>query len=233
MIRKFFLAMVAALAVAPAISAQDVAAGTDTLSVSVGTVLGSYIKGSIDNLRSLGADVDSRTFVETVYKVLQGEDTGMTPGAANAYIENYIMSQAAAADTFSIESQQQFIDSVAALPGATVTPSGLVFIEEIPGAGAIPTATDDVSVMYIGRFFDGEVFDMTEAPIDFNVAQVTKGFSEGLQMMKAGGKYRIVMPADLGYGAEGIPGAIPGNAALDFTVDLISINPSQTPSTNE
>ncbi len=52
---------------------------------------------------------------------------------------------------------------------------------------------------------------------------MTPGFSEGLKLMKPGGRYRIVMPASLGYGPDGIPGAIPGNAALDFTVELISI----------
>ncbi len=87
----------------------------------------------------------------------------------------------------------------------------------------MPADTDRVQLMYTGRFYDGTVFDATGSPISFGVNEVTPGFSEGLKLMKPGGRYRIVMPASLGYGPDGIPGAIPGNAALDFTVELISI----------
>lgn len=202
-------------------------AATDSLSRAVATVLGSYIKGSVDNLRQLGATVDTDAFVETIGKVMRGEPTGFDINSANYYIENYIESRrpAPAPDTLSVASQTAFVDSVAHTPGAVVTPSGLVFIVITEGEGEPPVDADKVSVTYTGRFFDGIVFDSTESPITFGVSQVTEGFSEGLKLMRPGGRYRLVMPASLGYGAEGIPGVIPGNAALDFTVDLLQVIP--------
>ncbi len=77
--------------------------------------------------------------------------------------------------------------------------------------------------MYTGRFYDGVEFDRTDSPVTFAVADLTPGFSIGLTMMRPGGRYRLAIPSSLAYGPQGIPGAIPGNAALDFTVDLIRI----------
>ena len=65
--------------------------------------------------------------------------------------------------------------------------------------------------------------DATGRPVRFKVNELTPGFSEGLLLMQPGGRYRIAMPASLGYGPEGITGAVPGNAALDFTVELIDV----------
>ncbi len=81
---------------------------------------------------------------------------------------------------------------------------------------------------YRGTFSDGTVFDAIEAdeaPADFPVADLTPGFTEGLQQMRAGGIYRLTMPASLGYGDEGVPGAIPPGAALRFDVELLEVNP--------
>ncbi len=217
------LGVMAALAVAPAIQAQSTAA-TDSTSIAVGTVLGSYIKDSLNNLRSMGVDVDNDTFVATMGRVLKGQDTGFTPDQASAYVDNRLRSlRPMPADTLSLESQQQFLSEMAQTQGAVVTPSGLVFIVLTEGEGPMPTDADNVSVIYTGRFYDGLEFDHTDTPISFPVSGVTPGFSEGLKMMRPGGTYRIIMPATLGYGPDGIPGAIPGNAALDFEVQLIAI----------
>jgi len=208
------------------VNAQNVAIqSADSLSVAVGTVLGNYIKGSVDQLASLGAKVNVDIFLETMAKIIKSRPTGFTPESANKWIDEYIRATRPdeLPDTFSVESQQQFLKDVAATEGAITTPSGLVFIVEKEGEGAMPKDTDRVQLMYTGRFSDGTIFDATGSPIVFGVNEVTPGFSEGLKLMKPGGRYRIVMPASLGYGAEGIPGAIPGNAALDFTVDLIAI----------
>lgn len=225
--KKILFPLIALSATAPAaMAAEDAAISpADTLSVAVGTVLGDYIKGSIDQLATLGAKVDPDLFLATMAKVVKGESTGFTRESADNWIDGYIRTTRPAdiPDSYTIESQEEFLKSVAALPGAVTTPSGLVFIVETEGEGAMPTDNDRVQLMYTGRFADGTVFDATGSPISFGVAEVTPGFSEGLKMMKPGGRYRIVMPASLGYGAEGIPGAIPGNAALDFTVDLIAV----------
>ena len=106
------------------------------------------------------------------------------------------------------------------------TPSGLVFQVLTEGEGPMPADGDTVSVLYTGRLSDGSEFDSTDKPVDLSVSGVVPGMSEGLKMMKPGGRYRLVIPSDLGYGNRGIRGVIPGGAALDFTVELVGIKPS-------
>lgn len=210
----------------PAPEATAPAAATDSLSVAAGTVLGSYIKGSLDNLRRLGVEIDNAVFTDALGRVLQGRDTGFSQDRANQYIDSCVTAARRAAmpvDTLSVASQQQFLQQAAALEGAVTTPTGLVFIVEREGEGAMPTDSSTVRMMYTGRFYDGIEFDKTDTPIEFAVEGLAPGFAEGLKMMRPGGRYRLVIPASLGYGTEGIPGAIPGNAALDFTVDLIAV----------
>ena len=98
-----------------------------------------------------------------------------------------------------------------------------MFIVLTPGQGDFPTAANTVELTYTARLSSGEVFDESAEPVQFPVEGLVPGFSEGLCLMQPGGSYRLVIPAELGYGAQGIPGIIPGGAALDFTVNLIRI----------
>ena len=110
--------------------------------------------------------------------------------------------------------------------GAVTTASGLVYIEEIAGTGATPSATDSVSVHYEGSFTNGTVFDSSyrrDVPTRFQVGGVIPGWQEGLQMMKAGGKAKLIIPASLAYGEMGSPPAIPPNVPLVFTVELLEV----------
>lgn len=192
---------------------------------AVATVMGETIKQSLAQLNALGVPVDRRMVGEAIAKYLAGSQVSFTPDEANRFVDDYIAANAVAPvnDTVSVESQQGFLDSLAASDGAVTTPSGLVFIIEVEGEGVMPRMGDVVSVRYEGRLSDGTVFDSTDEPIEFPVADVVAGFSQGLQMMKPGGRYRIAFPGSLGYGADGIMGVIPGNAALDFTVTLDSV----------
>ncbi len=211
---------------APAAGARTAEIGSsDSLSVALGIIVGNDIKESIDQFASLGVIFDPDIFLSVIFDVVRSEPTGFTRESANEWINNYIRKSRPdeLPDTYPIESQQKFLESVAATEGAVITPSGLVIITEKEGEGPMPTDSDRVSVTYIGKLYDGSIFDATVTPIEFGVKQVTAGFSEGLKHMKPGGTYRIVMPASLGYGTEGIPGVIPGNAALEFKVDLIEI----------
>jgi len=109
---------------------------------------------------------------------------------------------------------------------STVTPSGLRYIDQKVGAGESPTINQSVTVNYTGKLAaDGKVFDTTQGkqPITFGMAQVIKGFSEGLSTMKVGGKRTVYIPAALGYGARGAPPLIPANADLVFEIELIAI----------
>lgn len=108
-----------------------------------------------------------------------------------------------------------------------VTPSGLRYVVLQEGTGNIPTASSNVKVHYIGTFLDGTEFDSSVKrgqPIDFGLSQVIKGWTEGVQLMKEGAKYKFYIPYQLAYGEQGYPGAIPPKSDLIFEVELIKIN---------
>ena len=107
------------------------------------------------------------------------------------------------------------------------TPSGLRYVTVVEGTGAAPTATDFVTVHYTGRLLDGTVFDSSierGEPTAFPLQAVIKGWTEGLQLMKEGGKTVFYIPSDLAYGEMGTPGGPIGpNADLLFEVELIQV----------
>lgn len=119
-----------------------------------------------------------------------------------------------------------FLAKAAAEPGAVTTPSGLVYQELTAGTGPQPGPTARVQVHYTGSFIDGEVFDSSVQkgqPIEMSLQQVFPGWAEGVQMMKVGGKAKLVIPPDLAYGDRGIPQRIPPGATLVFEVELLGI----------
>jgi peptidylprolyl isomerase len=112
----------------------------------------------------------------------------------------------------------------------TVTASGLRFIELTPGSGENPKPGDIVSVHYTGTLTDGTKFDSSVdrgKPIEFRIGkgQVIPGWDEGIAMLKPGGKARLVIPPQLGYGERGAGADIPPNATLIFEVELVSVKP--------
>ena len=111
-------------------------------------------------------------------------------------------------------------------PAPESTASGLQITHLAVGDGASPKATDRVQVHYHGTFEDGSVFDSSVdrgAPAVFPLNRVIRCWTEGLQLMKVGGKAKLVCPPDIAYGARGAPPRIPGNATLHFEVELLAI----------
>ncbi len=108
------------------------------------------------------------------------------------------------------------------------TPSGLKYYDEKEGTGPEAKAGDQVVVEYTGRLEDGTQFDSSRdrSPFRFQLGagHVIKGWDEGIAGMKVGGKRKLIIPPDLGYGAKGSPPAIPGNAVLYFDVELLQVN---------
>jgi FKBP-type peptidyl-prolyl cis-trans isomerase FkpA/FKBP-type peptidyl-prolyl cis-trans isomerase FklB len=124
---------------------------------------------------------------------------------------------------------QAFLQKAAALPGAQQTATGLVYIPLSVGKGASPQRGDRVSVHYEGKLIDGTVFDSSAKhggqPVSFNVGGVIPCWSEALQLMKVGGKSRVICPSSLAYGDRGaMPAILPG-ATLDFSIELLDIPP--------
>ena len=115
--------------------------------------------------------------------------------------------------------------------GYQTTPSGLKYVTVVEGTGASPKETDVVTVHYTGRLLDGTVFDSSVErgePTSFPLQMVIKGWTEGLQLMKVGGKTVFYIPSDLAYGPQGTPGGPIGpNADLIFEVELIGIDGGQ------
>jgi FKBP-type peptidyl-prolyl cis-trans isomerase FkpA len=121
---------------------------------------------------------------------------------------------------------QAIVDKAAAEKGATKTASGLVIVPIKPGTGASPKATDRVKVHYHGTLADGAVFDSSvqrNEPATFPLNGVIPCWTEGLQLMKVGGKSRLVCPAALAYGDRGAPPRIKPGSTLTFEVELLEI----------
>jgi peptidylprolyl isomerase len=108
------------------------------------------------------------------------------------------------------------------------TDSGLTYVDVVVGNGAAPVAGKQVKVHYTGTLENGTKFDSSvdrKQPFSFiiGVGQVIKGWDEGVMSMKVGGKRKLVIPANLGYGARGAGGVIPPNATLLFDVELLEV----------
>lgn len=177
-------------------------------------------------MRELGVTVDSAQVARAIATYMTGGDTGFTRMSADMYM-NDIVAANRPVDTLSVEAERKWLDSQFKRDGVVKYEDGLLFEVIREGEGDYPAPDDKVSLLYTGRLSDGTVFDNTTEPVTFDLVHLVPGFTEGLLHMKAGGKYRIFIPAELAYGPEGIPGAIPGNAALDFTVELLKILPNQ------
>jgi len=119
-----------------------------------------------------------------------------------------------------------FLDKAAAEPGAQRTASGLVYRVITAGTGASPKATDTVKVHYRGTLTNGKEFDSSygHAPAEFPLNMVIPCWTEGVQMMKVGGKSHLVCPASIAYGERGAPPDIPGGATLVFEIELLGIS---------
>jgi FKBP-type peptidyl-prolyl cis-trans isomerase len=111
-------------------------------------------------------------------------------------------------------------------PEVTETASGLQYEVMVQGTGPKPGPTTKVTTHYHGTTIDGKVFDSSlqrGQPLSFGLHQVISGWTEGLQLMPVGSKYKFFIPYNLAYGERGAGGAIPGGAALIFEVELIAI----------
>lgn len=234
-IKKVILSACALTAFTMPFGAQAAASEpNDSVTAAAAAILGTALKGSIENIENLGVTLDRPQLMKMLQAIVDGEAPAYSYERAYQIIDADVMhrQQAYVDSVFSSAAQQAFVDKAAAAEGAVRTPSGLVFQVIVEGEGVTPVSGDDAVLNYVGSFSDGSVFDRTDEPVTFDVDRLVPGFSEGLKMMRPGGKYRIVIPASLGYGERGIPGDIPPNAALDFTIELLQVVPKPSNSMN-
>jgi FKBP-type peptidyl-prolyl cis-trans isomerase len=164
---------------------------------------------------------------------LSGKEPRLDPVEARRVMQEFqnnartIMMEKSKADgERNLKEGAEFLDKNAKMPGVTVTKSGLQMLTLTEGSGAVPKATDAVKVHYRGTLLDGREFDSSyqrNEPAVFPVTQVIKGWTEALQRMKVGGKYKLFVPPDIAYGAQGAGNMIGPNATLIFEVELLGI----------
>ncbi len=125
------------------------------------------------------------------------------------------------------EEGHQWLQENAARPEVVVLPSGLQYEVLQAGTGATPGPATRVTVHYEGKLTNGTIFDSSYKrgqPATFGVNQVISGWTEALQLMPVGSKWRLFIPSDLGYGARGAGASIPGDSVLLFDVELLEMS---------
>ena len=204
---------------------EPFASQNDKISYAMGMNLGEYLNNNpvklnfdaiIDGLRDAVAGNPKLSHEEYVSSMQLLQQQMQEAGRRQ-------MEQAAAANALA---EKNFMAENAKRPGITVTPSGLQYEVLKQGSGAKPTASSVVRVHYTGTLLDGTKFDSSVdrgEPAEFGVNQVIAGWTEALQLMPVGSKYKLYIPAAIAYGARGAGEAIPPNAALIFEVELLDI----------
>lgn len=192
----------------------------DKLSYALGMVIA-------ENLKGLGANnVDTTDFAKAVADVLAGKSTELTPIEAQTTVQEFMQKQEAERSKFMRKAGEDFLAENAKKDGVVVLPSGLQYTVLTEGTGAQPKATDQVKCHYEGRLIDETVFDSSyqrDEPAVFPLNGVIAGWTEGVQLMKEGAKYRFFIPYNLAYGERGAGNSIPPYAALVFDVELIKV----------
>lgn len=192
----------------------------EKLSYALGMVIG-------HNLKAMGVkDLNVTDFADATNNVLAGETCKLTDAEAQQLVNTFLQKQQEEAGREIREEGEKFLAENAKKDGVTVLPSGLQYTVIKEGTGAQPKATDRVKCHYEGTLTNGQVFDSSYRrgePAVFPLNGVIAGWTEGVQLMKEGAKYRFYIPYNLAYGERGAGQAIPPYAALVFDVELISI----------
>ena len=200
----------------------------------LGYALGMSIGQNLVGTGVKESDIDFDDLLRGIKVVFSGEDPAIPVDESNQVLKTYfdgleremeeMRKQQAEIEK---EKAKEFLANNKQKPGVKVTDSGLQY--KVLEEGTVlqwPKSHSRVRVHYEGRLQDGTVFDSSyerNTPAEFGLNQVIPGWTEGVQLMKPGSKYEFYIPPQLGYGERGIPGVIPGNSVLIFTVELLDI----------
>ena len=192
----------------------------DKLSYALGVVIA-------NNLKGLGvSSLATADFSKAIDDILKGEQPEVGETEAQMLVQQFMEQQEAERGKFMREAGERYLADNAKREGVIVLPSGLQYEVLRSAIGRNPTATDTVECHYEGRLIDGTVFDSSYKrgqTATFGLNQVIKGWTEGVQLMAEGAKYRLFIPYNLAYGTHGAGQQIPPYAALVFDIELIKV----------
>ena len=187
---------------------------------SLGVILGREVQG-------FNLSPEETKFVQQGFAdAASGKPLDVQPEAYQQRIKEIAQSKIKASAEKQKIASASFLEKAAKEKGARKTASGLIFIPVKDGKGKQPSSTSTVKVHYTGRLIDGTVFDSSVQrgkPVEFPLNKVIPCWTEGLTMMKVGGKAKLVCPSSIAYGDLGRPPIIPGGATLVFKVELLGI----------
>ena len=199
----------------------------DKLSYALGIGIGSQLAG----MGAKGLDIDD--FAQAVKDVISGTPLKVNNAEAQSLVQDFFKEQedkqrAAAAEAGKVAKAagESFLADNAKKEGVVVLPSGLQYQVLKEGNGKKPSANDQVKCHYEGTLIDGTIFDSSyqrNEPATFGLNQVIAGWTEGVQLMSEGAKYRFFIPYNLAYGERGAGAQIPPFAALVFDVELLKV----------
>ena len=199
----------------------------DKLSYALGIGIGSQLAG-------MGAkELNIDDFAQAIKDVISGSELKVDNAEAQTLVQNFFQEQEAKQQAAAAEAGQAakaageaFLAENGKKDGVVTLPSGLQYQVLKEGDGKKPSATDQVVCHYEGTLIDGTVFDSSyqrNQPATFGLNQVIPGWTEGVQLMQEGAKYRFFIPYNLAYGERGAGAQIPPFAALVFDVELIEV----------
>ncbi|MDL2212491.1 FKBP-type peptidyl-prolyl cis-trans isomerase [Bacteroides sp. OttesenSCG-928-D19] len=192
----------------------------DKFSYAIGLGIG-------QNLLGMGAkNISVSDFAQAISDVLAGSPTAISHNEAREIVNAYFAELEQKMTTENIRKGKDFLEANQAKEGVHTLPSGLQYEVVKEGNGKKPKATDRVRCHYEGTLIDGTLFDSSVKrgqPAVFGVNQVIPGWVEALQLMTEGSKWKLYIPSELGYGAQGAGEMIPPHSTLVFEVELLDV----------
>lgn len=225
MLRLRHLALAVLVGASAMAQAQTPATLTDSVTeaaaVFITANMQNGIRSVLDNLRGMGLEVDSARLVSRVNASLATPVSEEQYRRAGTFLNE-------ASTRASEQRERAFMAAAAARPDAEVLDGGLVLETLEPGTGATIVPSDVVVFNYRGSLPDGTVFDDTAGgqPLTTVASNLVPGMTQGLTHMRTGGTYRLTIPSALGYGSRGAGGVIPPDTPLEFTIQIVEIQPA-------
>ena len=193
----------------------------DSAAYAIGIDIGNNIKKNLPTAPG-GKDLDQKIILAAFTSALKGDSSQIPALKITSVTQSYFMKAQQVESGKAGEAGKKFLADNGKKAGVKTTASGLQYEIIKEGTGPKPLATDTVVVKYIGTTIDGKKFDSNDSA-KFTVGQVIPGWTEALQLMPVGSKWRLVIPSALAYGERGAGADIKPNAVLVFTVELLEI----------